>query len=69
MSKVFYLIASWTSALIYGKESLSSKVGRRSLPTTLSISCWALVNTSGCEIIARMNDFKTMTIYHAHEYM
>lgn len=42
------------TAVTYGRFSLSVKSGRRSKPTTESISCWALRCASGYTSIARM---------------
>ena len=50
-------------ASTYGRDGLSAKVGRRSEPTTASISFCAFCATSGCNIIMRKKWRRTVTVY------
>lgn len=50
-----HLRDSLITALTYGKLSRSLALGRRSVPTTRSISAWALRWTSGNTVMAAVN--------------
>ena len=54
---------SFTIAEVYGKSAWSGKSGKRSLPTTLSNSSCALLNTWGLRAMARKKVCSKDTVY------
>ena len=58
----------------YGREGLSSMVGRRCLPTTRSISSWAFLYSCGWRTMARRKVcieaivFKGVSVYRINEF-
>ena len=48
---------------MYGKFGLSSIIGKRSVPTTRSISSRAFLKTSGCSTIAKRNVCRTAFVW------